>query len=67
MLYWFAIRTEHKYNISMKNICNIPESEFNMTNLLSLRYDEERGIIKVYNIRGKLILEENGKRSFLNN
>lgn len=51
----------------MKNICNIPESEFNMTNLLSLRYDEERGIVKVYNIRGKLILEENGKRSFLNN
>lgn len=49
----------------MNSIHDIPTSEFNMHTLLTMRYDEERGIVKVYNIRGKLILEENGKRSFL--
>lgn len=49
----------------MKSIHNISESEFNARTLLTMRYDEERGIVKVYNVRGKLILEENGKRSFL--
>lgn len=47
----------------MINIKDISESEFNMSNLLSLRYDEERGIVKVYYIQGTLIFEENGKRN----
>lgn len=50
----------------MNSIHDIPESEFNMRTLLTMRYDEVRGIVKVYSIRGKLILDENGKRSFLN-
>lgn len=47
----------------MISITDIPESEFNMKNLLDLRYDEERGIVKVYYIQGTLIFEENGKRN----
>ena len=50
----------------MNSIKDIPASEFSMKNLLDLRYDEARGIIKIFQIRGKLIIEENGKRTFLN-
>ena len=49
----------------MDSIQDIPASEFNMKNLLDLRYDEERGVVKVYNIRGKLIVEDNDGRRFL--
>lgn len=49
----------------MNSIQDIPTSEFNMKNLLDLRYDEERGVVKVYNIRGKLIVEDNDGRRFL--
>lgn len=49
----------------MNSIQDIPTSEFNMKNLLALRYDEERGVVKVYNIRGKLIVEDNDGRRFL--
>ena len=49
----------------MNSICDIPESEFNMKNLLDLRYDEERGVVKIYQIRGKLIVDDNKGRRFL--
>lgn len=50
----------------MTSILEFNQSDFNMRTLISMRYDEERGLIKVYNIRGTLILEENGKRRVLN-
>ena len=49
----------------MNSIQDIPASEFNMKNLLDLRYDEERGIVKIYQIRGKLIIDDNNGRRFL--
>lgn len=49
----------------MNNINDIPTSEFNMKNLLDLRYDEERGVVKIYQIRGKLIVDDNNGRRFL--
>lgn len=49
----------------MISITDIPESEFNMKNLLDLRYDEERGVVKIYQIRGKLIVDDNKGRRFL--
>ena len=49
----------------MNNIQDIPESEFNMRNMLDLRYDEVRGVVKVFQIRGKLIVEDNGGRRYL--
>ena len=58
-------KTEHSYNKNMKSINDLPQSEFNMKNMLDLRYDEQRGIVKIFNIRGKLIIEEDGKRRFL--
>ena len=58
-------RTEQTYNISMNSIKDIPASEFNMKNLLDLRYDEERGVVKIYQIRGKLIIDDNNGRRFL--
>ena len=57
--------TEHNYNMSMNSIHDIPESEFNMKNLLDLRYDEQRGVVKIYQIRGKLIVDDNDGRRFL--
>lgn len=57
--------TEHNYNIIMSSINNIPESEFNMKTLISMRYDEERGVVKVYYIRGKLIVVDYNGRYFL--
>ena len=47
------------------DISSIPASEFNMANLLDLRYDEVRGVIKIWQIRGRLIIEENFQRRFL--
>lgn len=49
----------------MNSIQDIPASEFNIKNLLDLRYDEQRGVVKIYQIRGKLILEDNSGRRFL--
>ena len=49
----------------MNNINDIPESEFNMRNMLDLRYDEVRGVVKVFQIRGKLIVEDNSGRRYL--
>lgn len=49
----------------MNNINDIPASEFNMKNLLDLRYDEQRGVVKIYQIRGKLIVDDNNGRRFL--
>ena len=49
----------------MKSIKDIPTAEFNMKNLLDLRYDEERGVVKIYQIRGKLIVDDNNGRRFL--
>ena len=50
---------------TLNDISSIPASEFNMANLLDLRYDEERGVIKIWQIRGRLIIEENFQRRFL--
>lgn len=58
-------RTERPYNISMNSIKDIPASEFNMKNLLDLRYDEERGVVSIYQIRGKLIIDDRNGRRFL--
>ena len=49
----------------MNSINDIPESEFNMRNMLDLRYDEVRGVVKVFQIRGKLIVEDNSGRRYL--
>jgi hypothetical protein len=49
----------------MNSINNIPESEFNWKTLVSMRYDEERGVVRVYYIRGKLIVEDYNGRYFL--
>lgn len=49
----------------MKSIKDIPAAEFNMKNLLDLRYDEVRGVVKIYQIRGKLIVDDNNGRRFL--
>ena len=57
--------TEHNYNKSMNIIQDIPASEFNMKNLLDLRYDEERGVVSIYQIRGKLIIDDRNGRRFL--
>lgn len=57
--------TEHNYNKSMNSIQDIPASEFNMKNLLDLRYDEERGVVSIYQIRGKLIIDDRNGRRFL--
>ena len=57
--------TEHNYNKSMNSIKDIPASEFNMKNLLDLRYDEERGVVSIYQIRGKLIIDDRNGRRFL--
>ena len=57
--------TEHNYNKSMNSIQDIPASEFNMKNLLDLRYDEERGVVSIYQIRGKLIVDDRNGRRFL--
>lgn len=40
----------------MNNI-NLSASDFNMKNLLTMRYDEGRGIVKIYSIRGILVEE----------
>ena len=58
-------RTEQPYNISMNSIKDITASEFNMKNLLDLRYDEERGVVSIYQIRGKLIIDDRNGRRFL--
>jgi hypothetical protein len=50
---------------TLNDISSIPASEFNMANLLDLRYDEVRGIVKIWQIRGRLIIEENFQRRFL--
>ena len=49
----------------MNSIQDIPASEFNMKNLLDLRYDEERGVISIYCIGGKLIVDDKNGRRFL--
>jgi hypothetical protein len=49
----------------MNSIQDIPEFEFNMRNMLDLRYDEVRGVVKIFQIRGKLIIEDNSGRRFL--
>lgn len=49
----------------MNSIQDIPASEFNMRNMLDLRYDEVRGVVKIFQIRGKLIIEDNSGRRFL--
>ena len=49
----------------MNSTQDIPESEFNMRNMLDLRYDEVRGVVKVFQIRGKLIVEDNNGRRYL--
>ena len=49
----------------MNNIQDIPASEFNMKNLLDIRYDKERGIVKIYQIRGKLIVDDRNGRHFI--
>jgi hypothetical protein len=49
----------------MKSLQDIPASEFNMKNLLDLRYDEVRGVVAIYQIRGKLIVDDNNGRRFL--
>lgn len=49
----------------MKSINDIPKSEFNMKNMLDLRYDEERGVVSIYQIRGKLIIDDRNGRRFL--
>lgn len=46
-------------------LSSIPASEFNMNTLLDLRYDEVRGIVKVYQVRGRLIIEDDKGRRFL--
>ena len=58
-------RTEQTYNKGMNSIKDIPASEFNMKNLLDLRYDEERGVVSIYQIRGKLIIDDRNGRRFL--
>lgn len=57
--------TEQNYNKNMNSIQDIPASEFNMKNLLDLRYDKERGVVKIYQIRGKLIVDDRNGRRFL--
>lgn len=49
----------------MNSIKDIPASEFNMKNLLDLRYDEERGVVSIYQIRGKLIIHDRNGYRFL--
>lgn len=49
----------------MNSIQDIPASEFNMKNLLDLRYDEERGVVSIYYIRGKIIVEDRNGCRFL--
>ena len=49
----------------MNSIKDISASEFNMKNLLDLRYDEERGVVSIYQIRGKLIIDDRNGRRFL--
>lgn len=49
----------------MNNIDDIKQSDLTMANLIDLRYDEERGVIKIYQIRGRLVLEENFRLSFI--
>lgn len=49
----------------MNSIQDIPASEFNMKNLLDLRYDEVRGVVSIYCIRGKVIVDDNSGRRFL--
>lgn len=43
----------------MDNI-NFSASDFNMKTLLTMRYDTERGIVKIYSIRGILVEECSG-------
>ena len=49
----------------MNSIKDIPTSEFNMKNLLDLRYDEERGVVSIYQIRGQLIIHDRNGYCFL--
>lgn len=34
-------------------------SDLNLRNMIDLRYDEIRGIIKIYNVRGKIVITNN--------
>lgn len=43
------------------NMHNILPSDLTMTNLINIRYDEERGIVKTYCIRGKVVVTEYDK------
>lgn len=49
----------------MNSIKDIPASEFNMKNLLDLRYDEECGVVSIYCISGKLIVDDRNGRRYL--
>jgi hypothetical protein len=44
---------------------DINQSDLTLANMLDLRWDEERGIIKIYSVRGKLVRTENGKITYI--
>jgi hypothetical protein len=43
----------------------INHNELTLSNMIDLRWDEERGIIKIYSVRGKLVRTENGKITYI--
>lgn len=45
------------YNISMNDL--------NMKTLISLRYEEEVGIIKIYSVKGKVVRMVNGEIEYV--